>query len=235
MNKRRRFIAGVLAGTAATTAPTVASAVVPKYNISASNTGAQGASLMRFGINIIMPTTGTGFSVTLPAATGSGQTLEVITRSANFVVIYPPRGASIAFFAPNTAYAIYPGTALSFRDTARNQWDMIFNIPSNYPVYVGLVANPGGGQPNATQLVYGSNVIEVCDNSFDSILLPIALGAGGQCFITNHGDAACDIFPRVGDRINSLPVNAPYQLQAGKAAMFVDIGPPNQWDGGAFA
>jgi len=233
MNKRR-FIAGMLGGTAAATVPATATAT-GITSVRASNTGVQGAVSLRLGMNVLAPTPSAGFSVTLPIASGSGQTVEVVTRSGHFIVIFPPRGARISFFDMNIGYVIYPGTALSFRDTGIRVWDMIFNIPSNYPVYVGVVAKPGGGQPNATQLVYGSNVIETCANSFDSILLPTALGAGAQCFITNHGVAACDIFPRVGERINSLPMNAPYQLHAGKAAMFVDIGPPNQWDGGAFA
>lgn len=229
---KRRFLT---AAAAAAMVPTSSQAIASRYNVTASSSGAQGAAPLRFGINVISPTPGPGYSVTLPIASGLGIAVEVVTRSLQFIVIYPPLGSSISFFEPNIGYAIYPGTALRFIDTAPKQWDMIFNVPSNYPVLTQIVARVGGGQANAQPLAYGSNVIEKCDNVGDSILLPIALGAGAQCFITNHGAAACDIYPRSGGRIGGLPADTPYPLPASGAALFVDVGPPNQWDGGSLS
>jgi len=229
---KRRFLT---AAAAAAMVPAYSEAATSRFSITASNSGAQGAAPLRFGINVILPTPGPGYSVTLPMATGLGSAVEVVTRSLEFIVIYPPIGSSISFFEPNIGYAIYPGTALRFIDTGPKQWDMIFNVPSNYPVLIQIAARVGGGQPNAQPLAYGSNVIEKCANPGDSILLPIALGAGAQCFITNHGAATCAIYPRSGGRINTLSADTPYMLPASKVALFVDVGPPNQWDGGALS
>ncbi len=232
MNKRG-FLAGAAA--AAMIAPAGARAEGPVFQVIASDRGAQGAAPLGFGLNIIAPTDGPGYSVTLPGASGSGGAVDVVTRSLQFVVIYPPAGASISYFGPGVGYAIYPGTYLTFRDTGVGQWDFLYNVASNFPVLIGIVAHAGGGQADATQLCYGSNVIATCAARGDSLRLPIALGAGEQCFITNHGAAACRIFPEPGGRINCLRPDVPYWLPRGKAALFVDIGPPNQWDGGILA
>lgn len=237
MNKRGflkgAFPAAAAVAAAAAAVPTVAQASgLPPVFTTPSNTGLQGGGPLAIGTNIVGPTSGPGFSVTLPVGTGSGQIVEIINRSPFFVLIFPPVGGQMMNFNTNIGFAQYPITYLRFMDTGPNQWDFLYNIASTFPIYANIAARAGGGHAAARELGYGTSVIVTCASRGDSVRLPIALGAGEQLFITNHGTATCFIYPNPGERINTLAVNAYYPLQSGKAAFFSDVGPPNQWDGG---
>ena len=91
------------------------------------------------------------------------------------------------------------------------------------PIYTNLnnvVAHAGGGQTDAWQLNLGINVIKVVTTAADSVKLPDDV-LGQTCIVHNLGANSCNVFPFLGDFINSLAVNTAIALPAGSRALFI--------------
>lgn len=196
------------------------------------------ATALGYGVNVIPESvgggpTGPGWSVKLPPATGSGKTVEVINHNAFFAVIYPEPGENVLHFvADDTAYAIYPGTYLVFRDTAARQWEFAYNLASIFPVYAAITAHPGGGQRKATLLGYGTSLVATVATDGDSVMLPHALGAAEFCAVVNKGAKQLAVYPQPGESFQDYPPNEPMHLAPGKTLVLLDEGPPNEWAAG---
>lgn len=81
-----------------------------------------------------------------------------------------------------------------------------------------ITAFAGGGQSSATALAKDINRISTCASTGDSVKLPA--GVAGMCvFVHNDGANAADIFPFLGDFIDSLAADTAIQLKAGKNVM----------------
>lgn len=83
-----------------------------------------------------------------------------------------------------------------------------------------ITAHAGGGQPNATGLAIGINVVTTVATTADSVVLPDDV-LGNTVIVHNVGANACNIFPFLGDYINSLAINTAISLPAGSRAIFI--------------
>ena len=99
----------------------------------------------------------------------------------------------------------------------RTSPNTLVNIPATT---TGLVANPGGGQANATLLPNDMNIIVTCATAADSARLPPAV-PGETVFVANQGAASCNVFPSTGEQIDAAGANTAKALAAGKNAIFV--------------
>jgi hypothetical protein len=87
------------------------------------------------------------------------------------------------------------------------------------PTYVGLTAHAGGGQAAGTPLKAGFNQFSTVVTAADSATLPATV-LGQTVVVTNNGAASMDIYPALGDFINSLAVNVPIALGVGATLTF---------------
>lgn len=192
-----------------------------------------GATALAWGYNLC--TGNIADTLRLPAATGSGRSVQVFSSTPYFITVYPASGEQISTFGANAAYAVIANQLVEFIDQGAAQWQILSNLPIMYPIYF-LTAFAGGGQASATQAGYATNVVTVCATNNDSIKLPVAIGGLQQLFVSNYGAASLRIYPTTGTYLNNV-LNGTYDLAANKTAMFLDTGPNphNQWSGGALA
>lgn len=80
-----------------------------------------------------------------------------------------------------------------------------------------LTAYSGGGQTNATQLVYGLNQVTTVAADNDSAKLPICQG-GKVVVVINAGANSLNLFGQTGETINALSANAAYAVASTKIA-----------------
>jgi hypothetical protein len=92
------------------------------------------------------------------------------------------------------------------------------------PIYfntaVGIVANAGGGQTNATILKGDTNAIATVATAADSVQLQAAV-PGREVAVINTSANSLAVFPGLGDKINALSVNASFAVAAGKVGTFI--------------
>lgn len=95
----------------------------------------------------------------------------------------------------------------------------------------GLVAHAGGGQalgtPIATQLARFATVTTLNDSALLPATASIFVAAAANVIassaaftVVNAGAQSMNVFPRTGEQINALGVNAAFALAAGKTANF---------------
>lgn len=85
-----------------------------------------------------------------------------------------------------------------------------------------VTAAPGGGQANATQLVFGVNNVVTVASAADSVKLPFATGSGRICVVSNVSLNVAITFPQSGQAISSNAVDAGQNIGTGRAHWFVD-------------
>lgn len=88
-----------------------------------------------------------------------------------------------------------------------------------YSVTDGLTAHAGGGQANATPLPAELNRVTTVATAGDSVELPTSVG-GLSITVINAAANSMNVFPAVGDQINSLGANAAFAVAAGKSVEF---------------
>jgi hypothetical protein len=107
----------------------------------------------------------------------------------------------------NTLWNIFP------------DFNSVVPISSLNPVLNNIVAHAGGGQTNATQLNTGFNTVVTVATAADSVVLPANV-LTQTCIVLNIGANSVNVFPSVGDSINSLATNTAIAVPAGTCAAF---------------
>lgn len=83
-----------------------------------------------------------------------------------------------------------------------------------YPNQLGIVAKAGGGQNSTATLIRGINEVNTVVSPGDSVTLPDDV-LGQTVIIHNVSSNSMNVFPFLGDSINSLSTNASIALAAG--------------------
>lgn len=86
----------------------------------------------------------------------------------------------------------------------------------------GVVANPGGGQPGATQLVKRVNNVITVASPNDSVKLPTC-AVGKECFVLNTAINNLHVYPNTGDNIYPLAVNNPQTLVTNEMWHYIGV------------
>jgi hypothetical protein len=86
----------------------------------------------------------------------------------------------------------------------------------------GLTALAGGGRPNATALVYGSNQVTTVASAADSVLLPIGM-PGSMVVVRNSGANAMQVFGRGSDTINGTAGSTGISVANAKTVIFFAV------------
>lgn len=84
---------------------------------------------------------------------------------------------------------------------------------------VGLTAHAGGGQTNGTPLIAGFNQFTTVASAADSATLPANV-LGNTVVVSNAGASSMNVFPALGDNINSLSVNTAIAVTPGASLVF---------------
>lgn len=93
---------------------------------------------------------------------------------------------------------------------------------------VGITAYAGGGQASAVEITKDIAEISTCATVGDSVKLPAAV-AGLVILITNHGEAAANVFPNTSDDINKTGVDTAKSL-AVNASMLCSAYDDTNWE-----
>lgn len=105
------------------------------------------------------------------------------------------------------------------------------NAIESKSVQAGITAFAGGGQADAVLLT--ANIVEIatCATAGDSVKLPVIAAefVGMQIVITNHGAAACDVFPNTGEYINEAAVDTAKSV-AIDASMLCSAWDADNWE-----
>jgi hypothetical protein len=92
-------------------------------------------------------------------------------------------------------------------------------IGAIFPVDENIVAHAGGGQANATKLKLGYNVVTTVATTGDSVILPDDV-KGQLVVVMNTGSNAVNIYPAIGDKIDTIAINSPFNLAANNSVIF---------------
>jgi hypothetical protein len=90
------------------------------------------------------------------------------------------------------------------------------------PTFVGLTAHAGGGQTLGTPLKAGFNQFSTVVTAADSATLPATV-LGQTVVVTNNGAASMNVFPALGNNINSLSNNTALAVAVGATTSFVGV------------
>lgn len=145
---------------------------------------------------------------------------------STFPTVTAPSSAQAESLLVNTGAAsgaAMPSGGLSLMDYL--SWvvsELIRNGPSGTAASAtnAITAFATGGQTSATALTTPINRITTCATIGDSVKLP-ASTAGAVFFVTNSGATAADVFPFLGDVIDTLAVNTAVRIATGTTAVFV--------------
>ena len=102
-------------------------------------------------------------------------------------------------------------------------------ILASYQLDDTLTAFAGGGQGSATLLGSSYNEFTVVATAGDSAKLMVGHPKGTKVFVKNNGANSMDIFPAVGDQIDTLGLNNAVSLPAGKSILFMTTTGNNTW------
>lgn len=86
----------------------------------------------------------------------------------------------------------------------------------------GLTALAGGGRPNATALVYGSNQVTTVASAADSVVLPVG-SPGAVVVARNSGANAMQVFAQGSDTINGTAGSTGISVANAKTVIFFAI------------
>jgi hypothetical protein len=95
---------------------------------------------------------------------------------------------------------------------------------SDYPITAitnSITAHPGGGQADATSLTTASNIVTICANDYDSVMLNPATPCTGLIMrVINKSAKICSVYPPIGSTMegvlnaaNLLSPNLPHVYQ----------------------
>lgn len=127
-------------------------------------------------------------------------------KSNDFVVVAYPSGVPTVL--AHGLFSIFPA------------FDSLNPIAPLYSNLQNITAHAGGGQPNATGLNLGINVVTTVATTADSVVLPDDV-LGNTVIVHNVGANSCNVFPFLGDAINALAVNTAIALAANSRAIFI--------------
>lgn len=102
-------------------------------------------------------------------------------------------------------------------------------ILASYQLDDTLTAFAGGGQGSATLLGSSYNEFTVVATAGDSAKLMVGHPKGTKVLVKNNGANSMDIFPAVGDQIDTLGLNNAVSLSAGKAILFMTTTANDTW------
>ncbi len=88
---------------------------------------------------------------------------------------------------------------------------------AKFAAETGITATASGTQANSFRLTNVVSRITTCATAGDAVVLPAAK-AGLVRWVTNLGAAALDIYPEVGDNINSLAANVAVRISPNRTA-----------------
>jgi len=93
----------------------------------------------------------------------------------------------------------------------------------------GLSATGNASQANAYAIANNSVHFTTVGAAANSARLPVLVGSAlSMYFIRNDGANGLNVFPAVGESINSLAANISYPILAGSGAMFIKVS-DTQW------
>jgi hypothetical protein len=125
----------------------------------------------------------------------------------NFGVYCRQTGADMEFVDKISGLVVF-----AFRKAANNQ--IVQATADN------LTAHVGGGQANGLLLTAAYNRFTTVTSGNDSALMPPSLNGLDMVIINAAAANAMNIFPALGDQINTLGVNAAFNLAANKTVTF---------------
>lgn len=120
-----------------------------------------------------------------------------------------------------------------YQDTLTNQFWISYGVGFMQwlniadTVQDGIVAFAGGGQASATQLSFLNSRIATVATIADSAKLLLSAPSLAMT-VTNAAANSANIFPAVGDQINTLGANAAFALAGGKTVLFISY-TAGQW------
>jgi hypothetical protein len=91
-----------------------------------------------------------------------------------------------------------------------------------YPNLQNVTAYAAGGQPGATSVNVGINVITTASSAGASVILPLDV-LSQSVIVANRSANSINVFPAFGDSINNLAVNTPFAVAAGSATIFIGV------------
>lgn len=187
-------------------------------SITATPGGAFGGNYVSEQMCIVDTAATAGDSVSLPSA-GNGLSYYfcVKNEAANSVNVMPTTGDKIDDGAVSAAYVLPVGAAQIFRTVNADAWVTVID---KVGILAGITAYSGGGNASATQVYTGKNVVGTVAADDDSVILPLATGAGLEVEILNDGANDLAIFPAAGEDLGNGADTA-YYLHSGSTQRFL--------------
>jgi hypothetical protein len=111
-----------------------------------------------------------------------------------------------------------PADAQLLADAVSNSNSVIqqYSFANGLVLAHGLIAHAGGGQSGGFPITTKISDFGTVATTGDSALLPGNAGGVSDLIVMNHGSNSMNIFPALGEQIDSLGTNAAYALAAGK-------------------
>jgi len=155
-------------------------------------------------------TTNGAYNLILDTNQGTTSGSITITDGASGAITLAPNGTGAVVITPSSGASLTSALTITAGDLVMSAGVLTYAVTATVTADVGSVQ---GGSPITSSVVE----VAVCANAGDAVTLPTA-AAGRMVIITNHGVAACDVFPAASDAINeaaadsakSLGVNATF-------------------------
>ena len=184
-----------------------------------------GATQLTAEISRVTTVATAGDGVKLPPSV-PGLTVYVINKGVNPMQVYGAGADMIDSVAAVTGVSQMQSSMVIYSCTVAGQWDsqgLATGYSGSFETYSsvnGLTAFATGGQASGTPITAMLNRFTTVTTAGDSAKLPIA--AVGMSIVVVNAAAAnsMNVFPGVGDQINSLAANAAFALPAGKTVTF---------------
>lgn len=163
-------------------------------------------------------------SIKLPAS-APGLELLVMNHGANTLAVYGTSPDTIDDNATATGVRQMVSSMCIYACASTGAWyseGIGTGYAGSFPTVSfvnGLTALAGGGQAGATPLTAVLNRIGVCATGGDSVLLPPSFG-GMQITVANSGAASTNVFPSVGEQINTSGANVAFGVGGSKTCSF---------------
>ena len=194
--------------------------------------GAVGATVINAQTARFTTVATSGDSVMLPSSV-AGAELLIINHGTNPMQVFGSGTDTIDDVAFGTGVSQMQRSAVVYSCNSAGAWytiglanGFVGGLPTVSSAN-NLVATPAGTQ--ATSLVLSTVISRVTTvaTAGDAVELPLA-AAGLQLTVSNAGTNSMNVFPSLGDAVNSGAANAAYAIAAGKTASFSSAG-PNIW------
>ena len=211
-------------------------------NITAHAGGGQtNAQQLYSEVNRITTVATSGDSVMLPPAVvnqgvtnQAGLTVLLINHGANPMQVFGSGTDTINDVAAATGVSQMKGSMTFFTCTSPGKWytqglgEGYAGSFATFSTKDNIIAHAGGGQGSATPLTAMTNRVTVVATAFDSVILPASVSGMQIAVINAAASNSMNVFPAIGDQINTLGVNVAFNQFAGKTAEFYCV-TAGQW------